>query len=81
MPSAGATADANAYRKVGAAYLEIATLTATDRPANLKAAISHLEKSAALLHDFKAPAEVEPRRQKELKEIEAELTRSQRLRQ
>ena len=73
--------DAQTYHEVGAAYLEIARRSASDRPAALKAAARHLEKSAALLRDFKPPAEVEPLRLKELQEIEAQIAECRRLSQ
>ena len=79
LPAAAVGQDAPMQRSVGAAYLEIATHSTTDRARALKEAVDHLEKSAALLRGFKPPAEVEPRRQKELREIEAELSRCQRL--
>jgi tetratricopeptide (TPR) repeat protein len=79
LPPGPINVDAPAYRSVGAAYLEIARHMPATRPAMLEEAVRHLEKSAVLLRSFKTPAEVEPRRQRELREVEAELAACQRL--
>jgi tetratricopeptide (TPR) repeat protein len=79
LPPGPINVDAPAYRSVGAAYLEIARSMPTTRPAMLEEAVRHLEKSAVLLRSFKTPAEAEPRRQRELREVDAELAACQRL--
>jgi tetratricopeptide (TPR) repeat protein len=79
LPAGAVGVDAPAYRSVGAAYLTIATHTAADRPANLEAAVHHLEKSTSLLRSFDPAPEVQPRRLAELHAVEAELARARRL--
>jgi len=73
LPPGPINVDAPAYRSVGAAYLEVARRTPATRPAMLEEAVRHLEKSAQLLRSFKVPPEVEPRRQRELHDVEGEL--------
>ena len=77
-PLGGAFEEASAYGELGKTYAQMARHAAgPERADRVRRAITALEKSRDLWHSWKVAPAVEPRRQKELKAVEATECRQQ----